>query len=99
MLGALLHEVATLRENIKTPLGQRMVVVTSCSNAPSIRSEYLVYDAIKRVDILNTVEKKETRAKEACYFAFPFAAQQPAFEYQIQNAWCRPNEDQMPGAC
>lgn len=95
------HPVSTARivEHVKTPLGQRIVVVTSCSNAPSIRSEYLVYDAIPRVDIVNAIEKLETRAKEAAYFAFPFAAQQPAFEYQIQNAWCRPNEDQMPGAC
>lgn len=90
---------AQIVENVKTPLGQRIVVMTSCSNAPSIRSEYRVYDAVQRVDIVNTVKKKETRAKEACYFAFPFAAQHPAFEYQIQNAWCRPNEDQMPGAC
>jgi hypothetical protein len=90
---------ATIVQNLKTPLGQRLVVTTACSNSPSIRSEYLLYDAIKRVDIVNVVEKKATRAKEACYFAFPFAAQQPALEYQIQNAWCRPNEDQMPGAC
>ena len=90
---------ARIVENIKTPLGQRIVVVTSCSNAPSIRSEYLIYDAIKRVDIANTIEKLPTRAKEACYFAFPFAAGKPAFEYQIQNGWCRPNEDQLPGAC
>jgi len=90
---------ARIVENVQTPLGQRIVVVTSCSNAPTIRSEYLVYDAIARVDIVNTVEKIATRQKEACYFAFPFAAKQPAFEYQIQNGWCRPNEDQMPGAC
>jgi hypothetical protein len=59
----------------------------------------LLYDALKRVDIANTIEKLPTRTKEACYFAFPFAAGQPAFEYQIQNGWCRPNEDQLPGAC
>jgi alpha-mannosidase len=59
----------------------------------------LLYEKIKRVDIVNTVDKDETRAKEAVYFAFPFAAQKPAFEYQIQNGWVRPNEDQMPGAC
>ena len=43
--------------------------------------------------------RKSGRApRKRCYFAFPFAAEQPAFEYQIQNGWC-PNEDQMPGAC
>ncbi len=68
-------------------------------NTPSLRSEYLLYDRLKRLDIVNTVEKTETRAKEAVYFAFPFAAEKPAFEFQIQNGWCRPNDDQLPGAC
>jgi alpha-mannosidase len=86
-------------ENIKTPFGQRIVIVTKAKNTPVVRSEYLLYDKIQRVDIVNTVEKIETRAKEAVYFAFPFAAQKPAFEYQIQNGWVRPNEDQLPGAC
>ena len=86
-------------EQVKTPLGQRLVVVTKCKNTPEIRSEYLLYDKIKRVDIVNTIEKDETRAKEAVYFAFPFAAGKPGLEYQIQNGWCRPNDDQMPGAC
>jgi alpha-mannosidase len=83
----------------KTPLGQRLEVVTKCKNTPAIRSEYLLYDHLKRVDIVNTVEKEATRAKEAVYFAFPFAAQHPGLEYQIQNGWVRPNADQMPGAC
>ncbi|HWQ91750.1 MAG TPA: glycosyl hydrolase-related protein, partial [Clostridia bacterium] len=38
-------------------------------------------------------------AKEAVYFAFPFATKSPGIEYQIQNGWVRPNADQMPGAC
>lgn len=91
--------VAEMVECVRTPLGQRLVVVTKCKNTPSIRSEYLLYDRIKRVDIVNTIEKVETRAKEAVYFAFPFAAATPALEYQIQNGWCRPNDDQLPGAC
>ena len=86
-------------ENVKTPLGHRIVVVAKSKNTPSIRSEYLLYDRLQRVDIVNTIEKEETRAKEAVYFAFPFAAEKPALEYQIQNGWCRPNDDQMPGAC
>jgi hypothetical protein len=74
-------------------------VLTQCKNTPVIRSEYLLYDQLKRVDIVNTVEKEATRSKEGVYFAFPFAAQTPGLEYQIQNGWVRPNEDQMPGAC
>jgi len=90
---------AEIVENVKTPLGQRITLVTKAKNTSNIRSEYQLYDKIKRVDIVNTVEKVETRAKEAVYFAFPFVAEKPAVEYQIQNGWCRPNEDQLPGAC
>jgi len=90
---------ATIIKVRKTPLGHRLLVETKATNTPKVTSEYLLYDALKRVDIVNTVEKDEVRAKEAVYFAFPFAAANPAMEYQIQNGWCRPNDDQMPGAC
>jgi hypothetical protein len=83
----------------KTPLGQRLVVHAKSKNTPNLTSEYVLYDQFKRVDIVNTFEKDETRAKEAVYFAFPFVAEKPGLEYQIQNGWVRPNEDQMPGAC
>jgi len=90
---------ARLIENVDTPLGQRIVVESRAKHTPSIRSEYLLYDHVKRVDIVNTVQKEETRNKEAAYFAFPLAADKPTWEYQIQNGWVRPNQDQLPGAC
>ena len=90
---------AEVVENLKTPLGARIAVLTHCKNTPQIRSEYRVYDTLRRVDIVNTVEKTATRSKEGVYFAYPFAAEKPAFEVEIQNGWLRPNEDQMPGAC
>ena len=90
---------ARLIENLDTPLGHRIIVETSAKNTPSIRSEYLLYDRIKRVDIVNTVQKKATREKEAVYFSFPLVADNPKWEYQIQNGWVSPNKDQLPGAC
>lgn len=95
------HEptAARLVENVSTPLGQRLIVETSAEHTPLVRSEYLLYDRIKQIDIVNTVQKESIRDKEAVYFAFPFAAKQPQFEYQIQNGWMRPNDDQLPGAC
>ncbi|MBP7826358.1 MAG: hypothetical protein KA236_07390 [Verrucomicrobia bacterium] len=92
-------EAATITQVSRTPLGQRLIVETRSKNTPKIISEYRLYDGLKRVEIVNTVEKEEVRAKEAVYFAFPFAAAEPAMEYQIQNGWVRPNADQMPGAC
>jgi len=90
---------ANVLEITKTPFGQRMLVETSAKNTPRLRTEYIVYDTIKRVDINNLVTRTETREKEAIYFAYPFSSGKPFFEYQIQNGWVRPNEDQLPGAC
>lgn len=79
--------------------GKRMVVRAQSKNVPEIETEVVVYDNIKRVDIVNRLRKESTRAKEAVYFAFPFAVSPPELAYQIQNAWVRPNADQLPGAC
>jgi hypothetical protein len=54
---------------------------------------------LKRVDLVNRLRKEEVRSKEAVYFAFPFRLSPPELAYQIQNAWVRPNADQLPGAC
>lgn len=90
---------ARIIENVRTPLGQRLVVEARGKNTPRIRSEYNLYEGLRRVDILNMLSKEEVREKEAVYFAFPFATEKPSLEYQIQNGWVRPNDDQLPGAC
>lgn len=90
---------ARVIENVSGPFGQRLAIETTAPNTPRLRCEYRLYDDLKRVDIVNSLSKTATRDKEAVYFAFPFAANEPRFEYQIQNAWVRPNEDQLPGAC
>jgi hypothetical protein len=90
---------AHLIENLRTPLGQRIRITVSARNVPLIESEITVYDALKRIDIRDHIRKEDIRAKEAIYFAFPFRTSPPQFLYQVQNAWTRPNEDQLPGAC
>jgi hypothetical protein len=90
---------ARVVENVRTPLGQRLVIEARGKNTPRIRSEYNLYENLRRVDILNMLGKEEAREKEAVYFAFPFATEKPSLEYQIQNGWVRPNDDMLPGAC
>jgi len=90
---------ARVTENVRTPVGQRLVVEARGKNTPRIRSEYNLYENLRRLDILNTLSKEEVREKEAVYFAFPFATEKPGLEYQIQNGWVRLNDDLLPGAC
>jgi alpha-mannosidase len=82
----------------KTPGGQRIRIRAGARRVPEIETEISVYDAIKRIDIVNRIRKEEVREKEALYFAFPFALSKPRFAYQVQNAFVRPNQDQLPGA-
>lgn len=90
---------AQLIENVRTPLGQRIRITARAKNVPLIESEITVYDNLKRIDIRDHIRKDDIRAKEAIYFAFPFRTSPPQFLYQVQNAWARPNDDQLPGAC
>ena len=90
---------ARLIENVRTPFGQRIRIAAKAKNVPLVESEITVYDNLKRIDIQNHIRKEDIRAKEAIYFAFPFAVTPPELQYQVHNSWVRPNEDQLPGAC
>jgi len=90
---------ARLLENVATPFGRRIRIQAQAKNVPLIESEISIYDTLKRVDIRNRIRKDDIRAKEALYFAFPFRAAAPRFQYQVQNAWADPNDDQLPGSC
>jgi alpha-mannosidase len=84
---------------VRTPLGQRIRITAHARNVPLIESEITLYDDLKRIDIRDHIRKEDIRAKEAIYFAFPFRTSPPQFLYQVHNAWARPNDDQLPGAC
>jgi hypothetical protein len=86
---------ATVEENLGTSIRIR----ARAANVPSIETEITLYDTPKRVEIINHLHKDEVRTKEAVYFAFPFRVSPPELVYEIQNAWVRPNADQLPGAC
>jgi hypothetical protein len=90
---------ARLVENVRTPLGRRLLIQAQAKNVPLIESEISIYDHLKRIDIRNRIRKEEVQAKEAIYFAFPFGVAPPELQYQVHNAWVRPNQDQLPGAC
>jgi len=90
---------ARILENVATPFGRRICIQAQAKNVPFIESEIAIYDTIKRVDIRNHIRKADIRAKEALYFAFPFRSAAPRFQYQVQNAWADPNDDQLPGSC
>lgn len=80
-------------------IAQLMSIKSSALNTPSIVTNIILYDDIKRIDFDNEIEKVETYDKEAGYFAFPFKIDNPVFNISIPNGIVSPNADMLPGGC
>src|SRR5579883_330801 len=85
--------------SIKRSAQEEVAVLESTDlNTPSIRSEIRVFNGAKKIEINEDVEKENVYSKEAVYFAFPFAFNQPQFQYEVQNGVVDPAKDTYPGA-
>ncbi len=82
----------------KTPWGYVVKMIAQAVNTPKIETEILLFDNEKRIEIHNRIHKQLTYAKEAAYFAFPWAASKPTFRYEIPNGWVDPERDLLAGA-
>jgi alpha-mannosidase len=71
---------------------------SQATNTPSIAAEIRLSDTEKKIDFVEDVDKKSVLNREAVYFAFPFAMDQPEFHYEIQNGVVDPVNDMYPGA-
>jgi hypothetical protein len=67
-------------------------------NTPRIATEIVLRDDSKKIEFVNRVTKETIYRKEAAYFAFPFAARDPRFAYEVQNGVVNPARDMIPGA-
>ena len=69
------------------------------SEAPGslgLESEVLLYAGLKRIDLVNRLQKKDVRLPEAVYFAFPFKCEGGKFVFEIADGIMRPEVDQLP---
>lgn len=82
----------------RTPYGWVARMESHDVNTPSIVTEIQLFDHEKKIELTEEVDKKEVTAKEAVYFAFPFAMSHPQFQYEIQNGVVDPAKDMYPGA-
>ncbi len=71
---------------------------SSAMNTPEIRTEVLLFEHEKKIELVENIDKKPELKKEAVYFAFPFAMTHPEFQYEIQNGVVDPAKDMYPGA-
>jgi hypothetical protein len=83
----------------KTPWGQRIRMTASALHTPRIEIEMLLPDEAKRIELRNTIQVDLQYAKQASYFAFPWAMSPPTFRYDVANGWVNPAKDLLEGAC
>jgi hypothetical protein len=81
----------------KTPWGHVVRLTAKALNTPEIETEIFLPDDEKRLEIRNRIRKDLTYAKEAAYFAFPWAATNPAFRFDLANGWVNPEKDLLVG--
>jgi alpha-mannosidase len=79
------------------PVALSLVVKSQARPCPEISQEIILYNDIKRIDFVNTLNKQETYEPEALYFAFPFSLKNSGFLFEIADAAMRPEVDQLPG--
>ncbi|MHB0875243.1 MAG: glycoside hydrolase family 38 N-terminal domain-containing protein [Anaerolineae bacterium] len=66
---------------------------------PWLRQEVILYEDVKRIDIINRLYKEETLEKEGVYFAFPLSVPGGRMSLEVAGASMRPGIDQLPDSC
>lgn len=67
---------------------------------PWLRQEVILYQDLKRIDLVNRLYKEETLEKEGLYFAFPLLVPQARFTLEVAGAAAmQPGVDQLPDTC
>jgi hypothetical protein len=90
---------ATEATAVDTPWGKTLQYRVSGLHAPRIDVEIRLFHGEKKIEIVNRLQKEPVNVKEAIYFAFPFAATQPEFEYEGQNGTVDPARVELAGGC
>jgi hypothetical protein len=83
----------------RTPWGQRIRLTASAMHTPRIETEILLPDDEKRIEVRNVIQVDLLFAKQASYFAFPWAMTHPTFRYDIPDGFVNPATDLLEGGC
>jgi alpha-mannosidase len=90
---------------VKTRVKENGSLVSSVlieAEAPGCRkysAEVRIVDSIARVEIINQIDKRAVRAKEAVHIAFPFHIPGGQIRYDVADGIVRPEADQLAGSC
>lgn len=77
------------------PVLVSLLVTADAPGANKLESEIRLINGIDRVEVINTVDKKAIRSKEAVHFAFPFKVERPQVRYNIPWGSVEAEADQL----
>jgi hypothetical protein len=94
-------ETTKVEAGERGPVASSLVVKSSPKMCSALRQTIVLYDNIKRVDLINVLDKEEAFEPEAVYFAFPFTVgpgpSAPNVRFEIAGADMAPGTEQLPG--
>jgi alpha-mannosidase len=92
-------EAAKIEAGERGPVASSLIVRSSPRMCSSLEQKIILYDDVKRIDLVDVLDKQETFDPEAVYFAFPFAAgaDVPLARFEIAGADMAPGAEQLPG--
>ena len=94
-------ESAQVESGWQGPVAASLIIKSSPKMCRSLEQRIILYDDVKRVDLVNILDKEETLAPEAVYFAFPFEVGPgqggPNVRFEIADADMAPGTEQLPG--
>ncbi len=88
---------ATLSAGWNGPVAFSLVSRAAALHTPRLEQQVILYDGLKRIDLVTSLEKEAVRIPEAVYFAFPFAGPKGQFLMEIADGAMRPESEQLPG--
>jgi len=83
----------------KNDVYQKVLITLHLPGCEWIEQEVILYDEIKRIDIVNRLKKIETEVKEAVYFSYPFNVQDGKIRYEVTGGYVSIDDEFVPGSC
>lgn len=91
-------ENAIIEKVERTPAGERVTVRQTAKGAEWLRTTVDLYPGVPRVDLTFRLAKEATSAKEAVFFAFPFATAGPPAAWELTGGVGGTSVPRVPGS-
>jgi alpha-mannosidase len=78
------------------PGASSLIIRSKAKPCPEIEQEIVLYDGIKRIDVIDRLKKDEVYESEGLYFAFPFRVPGAKVRLELAGATMAPETEQLP---